>query len=60
MNDDNDIAIARMATDLTLAVLANKDHRILFTRESGLALDAGPLAVFDAVYAHLKKTLKAD
>jgi hypothetical protein len=57
MKDESDIAIARLAVDLTIALMANKQQANLL-KDAKLPHDPGPLVIFDAVYAHLRKTIK--
>jgi len=47
MNIENRIAVARIAADLTIAVLSGKDHHLKNLRDEGkIPLKASPMAAF--------------
>lgn len=59
MDEQVRLAAARMATDLTIALLNDKSgKRSRFRHTAGLPSTSGLLPVFDEVYQHLLRSLQ--
>lgn len=58
MKAEAKIQVARMAVDLTIALMADKNgHLAHLTREGKIPSGASPMAIFDEVHAHLLTAL---
>lgn len=54
MDEDNRIMLAKMATDMTIALWQDKQGNLANLKADGkIPSGANPMAIFDEVYGHL-------